>query len=131
MPKQSLETRPLTADEHHLLAWMLEHGNQGASLLLPQLALARATSWRCSCGCASFNLVVEGQQPSVVTSHMHIVANFIFGPDDQLSGIFIFQKGGLLRGLEVYGLPGVAPKFLPRSEDLRPFSTDFPFRATE
>jgi hypothetical protein len=52
---------------------------------------------------------------------MHIVADFIFGPDDQPSGVFIFQKGGMLAGLEVYGLAGDAPKFLPVSEVLRPF----------
>jgi hypothetical protein len=52
---------------------------------------------------------------------MHIVADFIFGPDDQPSGVFIFQKGGVLVGLEVYGLAGDAPKLLPVSEVLRPF----------
>src|SRR5436309_2785075 len=44
------ETRPLSADEHQLIKWMLEHGSQDALSLLPQLALARATSWRCPCG---------------------------------------------------------------------------------
>ena len=121
MAESLLETRPLTADERELIGWMLEHGNQEALLLLPQLALALVTSWRCPCGCASFNLVLEGQQPSVVTSHMHIVADFIFGPDDQPSGIFIFERGGMLAGLEVYGLAGDAPKSLPVSEVLRPF----------
>src|SRR6266576_3834750 len=96
MAETFLETRPLTADEHRLIGWMLEHGSQEASLLLPQLARARATSWRCPCGCASLSLVVEGQPPRVETSHMHIVADFIFGPDDQPSGVFIFQKGGML-----------------------------------
>ena len=117
MPVPPLETRPLTADEHDLIGWMLRHGNQEALLLLPQLALARATSWRCPCGCASFNLVLEGQQPAA--GHMHIVADFIFGPDNQLSGIFLFEKGGVLAGLEVYGLAGDAPKSLPVSEALR------------
>jgi hypothetical protein len=99
---------------------MLEHGNDEASLLLPQLELARATSWRCPCGCASFNLVLAGRKPSA-ENQMSIVADFVFGPDDQPNGIFIFEKGGLLAGLEVWGLAGDAPKFLPRSEVLRPF----------
>ena len=64
---------------------------------------------------------IKGQQARVQTSHMHIVADFIFGPDDQPSGVFIFQKSGMLAGLEVYGLAGDAPKFLPVSEVLRPF----------
>jgi hypothetical protein len=120
MPEPSLETRSLSADEHQLIAWMLEHGNREAALLLPQLAVARATSWRCPCGCASFNLVVEGQPP-IVTGQMRIVADFIFGPDDHPSGIFLFEKSGVLAGLEVYGLAGDAPKSLPISEVLRAF----------
>jgi hypothetical protein len=96
---------------------MLEHGKQEAALLLPQLALARATSWRCPCGCASFNLAVEGRP--IVEGHMRIVADFIFGPVDEPSGIFLFEKGGVLAGLEVYGLAGDAPKSLPVSEPLR------------
>ena len=114
------ETRPLTTAEHQLIKWMLENGNQEASLLLSQLASLRATSWRCPCGCASFNLVLEGQ-PSVDSNSMHIVADFIFGPEDRPSGIFLFEKGGMLAGLEVYGLAGEAPAHLPASEALRAF----------
>jgi hypothetical protein len=113
------ESRPLTTDERRLIQWMLEHGKQEALLLLPQLPFAQATSWRCRCGCASFNIVLEGQSP-VEAIGTHIVADFIFGPDDQPSGIFIFERGGLLAGLEVYGLAGDAPKSLPVSEVLRP-----------
>ena len=99
---------------------MLEHGSSEASLLLPQLELARATSWRCRCGCASFNIVLERQEPSAA-SGMHVVADFVFGSDDRPNGIFVFEKGGLLAGLEVYGLAADAPKSLPRSDVLRPF----------
>jgi hypothetical protein len=118
MSELVLETRPLTIDERQLINWMLEHGTPEALLLLPQLAHARVTSWCCPCGCASFNLVVDGQSfPQA--SGMHIVADFIFGPEQQPSGIFLFQKGGVLAGLEVYGLAGDAPKFLPAFDDLR------------
>jgi hypothetical protein len=118
MAEASSETRSLTAEEHHLIAWMLEHGEQEAALLLPQLALARATSWRCPCGCASFNIVVEGRPPAI-QGGMRILADFIFGPIDQPSGIFLFEKGGVLAGIEVYELAGDAPKSLPASETLR------------
>jgi hypothetical protein len=37
------------------------------------------------------------------------------------SGIFVFEKDGMLAGLEVYGLAGDAPKSLPVSESLRRF----------
>jgi hypothetical protein len=113
------ETRLLTADEHQLIKWMLEHGSQDALSLLPQLALARATSWRCPCGCASLNLVLEGKS-SAEARPMQIVADFVFGPEDRLSGIFLFEKGGMLAGLEVYGLPDEAPKYLPACDVLRP-----------
>jgi hypothetical protein len=52
---------------------------------------------------------------------MHVVADFVFGPDDQPNGIYIFEKGGLLAGLEVYGLAADAPKSLPRSDALRAY----------
>ncbi|MFH1344817.1 MAG: hypothetical protein ABIL01_27000 [Pseudomonadota bacterium] len=118
MAESSSETRSLTAEEHHLVVWMLEHGEQDAALLLPQLALARATSWRCPCGCASFNLAVGGR-PYDIKASMRVVADFIFGPIDQPSGIFLFTKGGVLAGLEVYGMAGDAPKSLPAFDTLR------------
>jgi|SRR5579872_246736 len=121
MPVPLSETRRLTDDEQQLIKWMLEHGSAEASSLLPQLELARATSWRCPCGCASFDIVLEGREPPAATSRMHIVADFLFGPDDQPNGIFIFEKDGLLAGLEVYGLAAGAPKSLPRSDVLRPY----------
>jgi len=52
---------------------------------------------------------------------MRVVADFIFGPADRPSGIFVFEKGGVLAGLEVYGLAGDAPTNLPACEALRPF----------
>ncbi len=115
-----METRPLIAEEHHLIKWMLEHGNDDALSFLPQLELAQATSWRCPCGCASFNFVVkEHQTPE--EKGMHILADFIFGPENEPSGIFVFAQGGVLSGVEVYGLAGDAPNFLPSPETLRPF----------
>jgi hypothetical protein len=121
MPESLLETRRLTDEEQQLIKWMLEHGSSEASSLLPQLKLARATNWRCECGCASINIVVEGREPPVATKEMHIVADFVFGPDNEPNGIFLFEKGGLLAGLEVYGLAADAPKSLPRPDALRPF----------
>jgi hypothetical protein len=47
---------------------------------------------------------------------------FYFGTDTDLSGIFVFEKAGVLAGLEVYGLAGDASKTLPAPESLKPFS---------
>jgi hypothetical protein len=111
--------RELTATEMHLVRWMLEHGGPEAEAFLSQLEKAQVTPWRCACGCASFNLSIQGlPEPS---GKYHPVADFIFGPDDDLSGIFVFELSGVLAGVEVYGLTGDAPKSLPLPESLRPF----------
>jgi len=99
---------------------MLEHGNPEAQAFLPQLEKANATPWRCPCGCASINLSIDGlPEPS---GGLHILADFVFGTDADLSGIFVFEQSGILAGLEVYGLATEAPKTLPLPEALRPFA---------
>ncbi len=50
---------------------------------------------------------------------MRILADFVFGDEDDLSGIFVWQQNDVLAGLEVYGLTGAAPKSLPDHESLR------------
>ena len=112
-------SRSLTSAEEQLVRWMLEHGKPEAMAFLPQLERAQVTDWRCACGCASINFAVEGfPQPS---GGIHSLADFIFGGDDDLSGIFVYEQDGVLAGLEVYGLAGDAPKSLPSPESLRPF----------
>ena len=89
--------RQLTLVEEHLIRWMLEHGDTEAQDFLPQLGKARVTPWRCSCGCASINLSIEGfPDPS---GRLHVLADFVFGSDSDLSGIFVFEKSGVLAGL--------------------------------
>jgi hypothetical protein len=112
--------RPLTETERMLIHWMLEHGEPEAKSFLRQLKLAQATSWRCSCGCASINFSIEGHPAP--SGGIHPIADFIFGTNEDMSGIFVFEQGGVLAGLEVYGLAGDAPKSLPLPESLRPFS---------
>ena len=112
--------RPLTAAEEHLVRWMLEHGEPGAKAFLPQLEKTQVKDWRCPCGCASINFFVEGfPEPS---GGLHPIADFVFGSDEDLSGIFVFEQSGVLGGVEVYGLAGDAPKTLPSPEVLRPLS---------
>lgn len=111
--------RKLTATEMNLVRWMLEHSRPEAAAFLPQLEKAQVVPWQCPCGCASFNLAVQGlPEPS---GGIHPVADFVYGTDDSLSGIFVFERGGVLAGVEVYGLTGDAPKSLPCPEALRPF----------
>jgi hypothetical protein len=112
--------RPLTETEKHLIRWMLENGNPEAKDFLLQLEQAQVTPWCCPCGCASINFSIQGHPKP--TGGIHPIADFVFGTDEDLSGIFIFEQGGVLAGLEVYGLAGDAPKSLPLPESLRPFS---------
>jgi hypothetical protein len=113
--------RPLTPDEKQLIRSMLENGSPEAQAFLSQLERANASSRRCPCGCASLNLVIDSlPEPS---GGLHVLADFVFGTDADLSGIFVFEKSGVLAGLEVYGLAGEAPKNLPSFGSLRPFST--------
>ena len=113
-------SRELTVEEKHLARWLLEHGESEARQFLAQLERAQVSPWRCPCGCASFNFVIAGQpKPS---GGMNVLADFVFGDGDALSGIFIYEQSGTLSGLEVYGLAGDVPKALPIPETLRPLS---------
>ena len=112
--------RQLTEQERRLVRWMLDHGSSEAKAFLPQLDEAEVTPWKCPCGCASINFHIRGQPET--PPGVHPIADFIFGEGEMLSGIFVFEKNGILSGIEVYGLAGDAPKQLPDSIDLRPIS---------
>ena len=111
--------RELTPAEEQLIRWMLENGNPEAPAFLPQLQKAEVTPYRCPCGCPTINLSVNGfPAPS---GGLNVIADFVFGTDENLSGVFVFEQSGVLAGLEVYGLAGDAPKALLSSDSLRPF----------
>jgi len=98
---------------------MLEHGTPEATAFLSQLELAEVTPWKCPCGCASINFQIQGHAEA--PPGVHILGDYLVGQSEHMSGAFIFESGGLLSGLEVYGLAGDAPAVLPSIEDLRPF----------
>jgi hypothetical protein len=113
--------RPLTTDEYKLTRWLLEHGKPEALNYLSQLDKAHVTSWRCPCGCASIDLAIDGcPAPS---AGMNTLADFVFGKDEEICGIFAFAQNGILSGLEVYGMAGDASRFLPSAESLRPIES--------
>ena len=121
--------RELTDHERRLVRWMLDHGNPEATTFLPQLDLAEVTPWRCPCGCASINFQIRGKP--LPPPGCHPIADFVFGDEKTLSGIFVFEKDGVLSGLEVYGLAGDAPKSLPEPQELRPLADACGRRMTE
>jgi hypothetical protein len=109
--------RPLTEAERQLAKWMIEHGTAEAKGYLSQLELAEVTPWKCPCGCASINFRIKGHPEA--PPGVHILGDFLVGEQSSLSGAFIFSSGGVLSGLEVYGLAGDAPNVLPSIEELR------------
>jgi len=111
--------RALNIKEERLFRWMLGNGTPEAKDFLPQLALAEVTPWRCACGCASINFHIKGYPDT--PPGVHVIAEFLFDNDidNEVCGIFIFEKSGILSGLEVYGMVGEAPKSLPSPEALR------------
>lgn len=111
--------RAFEPEELRLARWMLEHGATDASAFLPQLDLAEVTSWKCPCGCASINFQIQGE-PSPPPG-VHILGDYVVGEGDEVSGVFIFESGGLLSGIEFYSLGGEALQVLPGIEELRPF----------
>lgn len=116
---RTANTRPLTDAERRLARWMLENGGTDARPYLSQLEAAEATTRRCECGCASFNFKVRGRPEA--PPGVHILGDFVFGTEAELSGVFIFESNGTLSGVEVYGLAGDAPSALPEPESLRPW----------
>jgi hypothetical protein len=112
-------TRPLTNAERSLSRWMLENGGPDALSYLSQLEVAEATTWRCGCGCASFHFKIPGRPET--PPGVHILGDFVFGPQAELCGVFIFASQGTLSGVEVYGLAVDAPSSLRQPASLRPF----------
>ena len=112
------DERPLSAAEYRLARWMLEHGGAEAQSFLPQLDHARVAS-RCPCGCASIDFEVAGHPRPA--GGLRVLGDFLYGGESDLCGAFIFERDGVLAGIEVYGLAGDAPKALPEPGALRPF----------
>jgi hypothetical protein len=115
------EVRPLTDKEQTLVAWLLAHGVPKAESFRRQLQDARIVS-RCGCGCASVNFSIDGKQPD--ESGLDILSDFYWTDNEVESyGVFVFAKGDLLAGLEVYSMSGPTPKVLPKPEALRSWDT--------
>jgi hypothetical protein len=109
------EVRPLTDAERLLTRSMLERGGDRARPFLAQLELAYVAS-RCGCGCASINFAVHGM--AVPTGGLNILADFVYDGPAGRTGAFVFEQGGVLGGVEVYGLEGDAPTVLPMPSEL-------------
>lgn len=99
---------------------MLEHSTAAAARFLPQLAAARVVSW-CYCGCASVDFPVAGVVPPP-GGGIGILGDLEYRtPEGHLSGAFVFERAGLLAGLEVWSVDGLStPSTVPAIEQLQP-----------
>jgi hypothetical protein len=116
------ERRALTAHERSLVRWLLEHGEPEAHAFLLQLADAIVIG-RCSCGCATIDFGV-GERHAPTTDPMGILADYIWRDhQSHVFGVFVFEREGLLAGLEVYSVDGLADATqLPQPEQLIPLA---------
>jgi hypothetical protein len=112
------DERDLSHEERSLARWMLMHGVPEGREFLDQLEGARVVA-RCPCGCASVDFGIAGEPPP--SGGLRILGDFLYGEEADLAGAFIFERAGVLAGIEVYGLVAEAPRQLPEPDQLRPF----------
>src|SRR5690606_2297064 len=119
---KTLESRALTESEDAVVRWLLEHGGVGANEFLPQLDQAAVVS-HCSCGCASIDFAISGTRPT--DPAMHVLSDFQWqDAQGNLFGAFVFEQQGLLAGLELWSIDGLAtPSSLPPLEALVPYDS--------
>jgi hypothetical protein len=96
---------------------MLEHGDAAGRSFLDQLPGVRVIS-QCACGCGSIDFEVDGLgRPE---GGLRILGDFVIG--ESLYGAFIFERGRVLAGIELYAMAVDPPGTLPDPELLRDWS---------
>jgi hypothetical protein len=96
--------RDLTAEERKLLDWLLHHGFQGAEQFLFQVEQTRAIG-RCSCGCPSVDLAVQGIGPNKAAG-MQSLSDWLWPTPEGLFGVVLFATVGRLACLEAWSVDG-------------------------
>jgi hypothetical protein len=104
--------RSLMDDERNLLYWLLRNGFPGAEQFLPQVDQARVIG-RCSCGCPSIDLAVEGVGPDR-NAGMVSLSDWLWPTQEGLFGVVLFATDRRLACLDVWSVDGRAnPSRLP------------------
>lgn len=111
------EPSPLTDDERTLLDAFLEHDFPGVQELREQARLVTAKRG-CECGCGTIEFVLDvtpvarsGAANPVPVDGLVRDAN-----DEELGGLILFVKDGVLQSLEIYSHAEPLP--LPRMEQV-------------
>jgi hypothetical protein len=112
--------RPLSPREKEVAEWLIANGGASNEEKTDYLAqLQRATVIRrCPCGCASIDLAIDGRE----SSEVGIVPLGDFITPESQHGVFVFSRGGLLAGVEIYQLAADSlPAEFPRPIAFTPF----------
>ena len=106
------EHRDLSAKEVDLIKWILAEYNH--SELLEQIEKTKVIS-KCSCGCATIDLQVEGYEQK---SEGLILSVEGFSSAEIPVGVILHVRNGLLSELEVYSKAGTKVFGLPEIDKL-------------
>ena len=115
--------RALSEHERKIAEWILRNGKSPQrDAMLAQLKEARVIR-QCPCGCDSVDFLIPSTgEPKEIALTM--LGDYFYDSQDAgLCGIFVFAKGEILGGIEVYSF-GDTPARLPKSSQLRP--AEFP-----
>jgi hypothetical protein len=114
------QNRSLTDAERALLEWLLQHSTATPEEKA-QLPSVRVIG-RCSCGCCTIDLAVDGKSASPGT-RCEIIADFCgTTPEGVFVGVMLHVCEGRLSELEVYSLDDAKTFSLPHLEALQPFA---------
>lgn len=116
LPGRFPESRPLSDCEEHLIEWLLAHGTNEAAAYRDQLPQVQVVS-RCSCGCPTIDLTVNGRQPVPGTPSVVLSDCVGRSPEGVRCEIILHARVGLSE-LEVYSLEGKSPFSLPDIESI-------------
>jgi hypothetical protein len=111
----STDQRRLSQGERALLDDLLAHDFAGVEPLREQ-ARNVVASTGCGCGCGTINLAPQDQDaPHSTSSSPAEVEGRVLGADgDDIGGLLLFLKDGLLSSLEVYSYDEPLPLPEPR-----------------
>ena len=121
--REDVANRPLSAEEAALTRWLLVHGESEGHRFVDHVSRAKVVG-RCPCGCASVDFAIDGQRAPAGTG-LRVLSDYQWrGEEGELFGVFVFSRGDLLSGLEVWSIDGRAtPTSLPEPSQLEPFGT--------
>ncbi len=116
---RSDEASPLTASERLLLDTLLAHSLPGVDPLPVQDHAVDAKSG-CTCGCGTIELLPRGDNlpRSDAANPVPVEAQGLNAEGNEIGGLLLFHKDGLIDSLEVYSSIG-PPLPLPTLDEVR------------